>query len=167
MRLRRAWVAALCLVMAGYLAGLARELTAPVAPPQSAPLTAWLESHAVGTGLAGYWEANVVTLTSGGRVAVRPVTIADGRVVPAAAQVRADWFNPARSRADFVVLFSGVSGYPGFTDKRAVLATFGKPGHVYHVGHYTILWWSKNLLADFRQRRLLRAFAIRPSFYHF
>jgi hypothetical protein len=147
-RLRRAGVVALGLVLAGYLAGLGLELTAPVAPPQDAQLTAWLESHPIGTGLSGYWEASVVTLTSGGRVAVRPVTTADGRVVPAGGQVRADWFNPARSTADFVALFPGVDGYPGFTNTQAVLATFGKPGRVYHVGQYTILWWPKNLLAD-------------------
>jgi hypothetical protein len=48
------------------------------------------------------------------------------------------------------VLFPGVSGYPGFGDRQAALATFGKPGRVYQVGQYTILWWPKNLLADLR-----------------
>jgi hypothetical protein len=149
-RLRRAGVAAVGVVLAGYLAGLGLELTEPTAPPQAAPLTAWLESHPIGAGLSGYWEANVVTLTSGGRVAVRPVTVAGGRIVQMGAQVSADWFNSARSRVDFVALFPGVSGYPGFTDTQAVLATFGKPGRVYHVGQYTILWWPRNLLADLR-----------------
>jgi hypothetical protein len=148
--LRRAGVAALGLVLAGYLAGLGLELTAPTAPPQDAQLTAWLESHPIGAGLSGYWEANVVTLTSGGRVAVRPVTIAGNRIVPTGGQIKADWFSPARSLVDFVVLFPGVSGYPGFGDRQAVLATFGKPGRVYQVGQYTILWWPKNLLADLR-----------------
>jgi hypothetical protein len=153
-RLRRAGVAALGLVLAGYLAGLGLELTAPTAPPQAAQLTAWLESHPIGTGLSGYWEANVVTLTSGGRVAVRPVTITDGRIAPNVSQIRNDWFNPARSRVDFVVLSTaipgvpGVPGYPGFTDRQAVLATFGKPSRTYHVGQYTILWWPRNLLPD-------------------
>ena len=90
----------------------------------------------------------MVTLTSGGRVAVRPVTIADDRIVPTSGQISADWFNPARSRVDFVVLFPGISGYPGFADRQAVVATFGKPGRVYQVGPYTILWWPRNLLAD-------------------
>ena len=53
-----------------------------------------------------------------------------------------------RSRVDFVVLFPGISGYPGFADQQAVVATFGKPGRVYQVGQYTILWWPKNLLTD-------------------
>ena len=146
--LRRVAAAALGLALAGYLAGLGLELTAPIAPPQDAQLTAWLESHPIGTGLSGYWEASVVTLTSGGRAAVRPVTITDDRIVPTSGQISAAWFSPARSRVDFVVLFPGISGYPGFGDRQAVVATFGEPGRVYQVGQYTILWWPKNLLAD-------------------
>ncbi len=149
-RYRQVWVAALGVVLAGYLAGLGLELTGPTAPPQDAQLTAWLESHPIGTGLSGYWQANVVALTSGGRAAVRSVVITDGRVARAPANTKSAWFDPALSRADFVVLFPGISGYPGFTDRQAVLATFGKPGRTYHVGQYTILWWPKNLLADVR-----------------
>jgi hypothetical protein len=149
-RYGRLGVAALGLVLAGYLAGLGHELTAPVAPPQAAQLTGWLESHPIGTGLSGYWQANVVTLTSGGRVAVRSLGITDGRIVRTPSNVRTVWFNPARSRADFMVMSPGVTGFGGFTDQRAVLAAFGKPSRVYHVGQYMILWWPKNLLADIR-----------------
>ena len=139
---------ALGLAGAGYLAGLGYELTAPASPPQAAGLTSWLERHHLGTGLSGYWEASVVTLTSGGRVAVRPVNVAGGRVVPAHGEVRSDWFDPARSAAHYVVLFPGTPGYPGFTDRRAVRATFGAPAHVYQAGPYTIWYWPSNLLAD-------------------
>jgi hypothetical protein len=147
---RRIAIPALGLILAGYLAGFGLELTTPSAPPQAAPLTSWLWSHPIGTGLSGYWAASVVTLTSGGRVAVRPVTVNGGRVAPDNAEDRDEWFDPARSTADFVVLFPGSPGYPGFTDTRAVLATFGKPARTYQVGIYTILWWHKNLLTDLR-----------------
>jgi hypothetical protein len=147
---RRIAAAALGLVLAGYLAGFGLELTTPSAPPQAAPLTAWLSSHPIGTGLSGYWGASVVTLTNGGRVAVRPLIISGDRVAADTAEVKQEWFDPARSTADFVVLFPGSTGYPGFTDRRAVLATFGKPARTYHVGIYTILWWHRNLLTDLR-----------------
>jgi hypothetical protein len=49
-----------------------------------------------------------------------------------------------------MVMSPGVTGFGGFTDQRAVLAAFGKPSRVYHVGQYMILWWPKNLLADIR-----------------
>jgi len=44
----------------------------------------------------------------------------------------------------------GGAGYPGFTQERAVLATFGKPERSYHVGSYTVLVWNGNLLSDLR-----------------
>jgi hypothetical protein len=135
-------------VLVGYLAGLGLELTAPAAAPQAAELTSWLAGHHLGTGLSGYWEASVVSLTSGNRVAVRPVTISDGRVVSATSQVKASWYDPERSAAHFVVLFPGVSGYPGFTQRQAVLSTFGKPDRAYRVGRYAILYWHRNLLSD-------------------
>jgi hypothetical protein len=146
---RRMLLPALGVIGAGYLAGLGVELAAPAAPPQAAQLTAWLERHPLGNGLSGYWESSVVTLTSGGRVAVRPVTVDGGRVVPALGEVRADWFDPARSAAHYVVLFPGVAGYPGFTDRKAVLATFGRPARAYQVGRYTIWYWPGNVLPAF------------------
>jgi hypothetical protein len=147
-RYRRVAAGALGLVLAGYLAGLGLELTAPTAPPQDAQLTAWLESHPIGTGLASYWEANVVTVTSGGRVAVRPVSTIGNQILPSVGLIKDEWFDPARSRVDFVVLFPGISGYPGFTDRQLVVVTFGEPARIYRVGQYTILWWPKNLLTD-------------------
>jgi hypothetical protein len=151
--MRRVALSALGIVLAGYLAGLGLELTAPAAAPQQTQLTSWLESHRLGSGLAGYWEASVVTLTSGDRVRVRPLTVAAGpagarRVIPASSQVQASWYDPARSTAHFVVLFPGIAGYPGFTQRQAVIATFGAPDRTYRVGRYTILVWHRNLLAS-------------------
>ena len=147
---RTAVAGVLGLVLAGYLAGLGLELTAPAAPPQNARLTAWLTQHRLGTGLSGYWEGSVSTLTSGERATMRPVVVKNGRIAPAASNVKTGWFDPARSSADFVVLAPVIPGYPGFTDRKAVIATFGEPARTYHVGPYTILQWRKNLLADMR-----------------
>lgn len=137
-------------VLAGYLAGFGLELTAPAAPPQNARLAAWLTEHRLGTGLSGYWQGNVVTLTSGGRATVRPVLVRNGRIVPFTSNVETGRFDPARSSADFVVLAPTIPGYIGFTKRNAVIATFGEPARTYHVGPYTILQWHKNLLADMR-----------------
>jgi hypothetical protein len=144
---RRAALPALGVVLAGYLAGLGLELTAPAAAPQAAQLTSWLRSHRLGTGLSGYWESSVVTLASGNRVAVRPVTVNGDRVVPVTWQRNTAWYDPAVSTADFVVLFPGIDGYSGFTAGQAVVATFGAPARIYHVGAYTILYWDRNLLS--------------------
>jgi hypothetical protein len=150
---RRALLPLLGAVLAGYLAGLGLSVSKPSVPPQASQLTSWLESHPIGTGLSGYWEANIVTLTSGNRVAVRLVGADTGLISRGSIEVKAVWFDPARSSADFVVLFPGIKGFPGFTSRKAVLATFGKPARIYHVGRYTILYWHKNLLTELTELR--------------
>ncbi|MGD0705834.1 MAG: hypothetical protein ABSA02_38875 [Trebonia sp.] len=144
---RRALRPALTLVLAGYLAGLGLEISHPAAPPQDAQLTAWLRAHPLGTGLSGYWEGNAVTLTSGGQTRIRPLTVASGNLNPTD-NTKAAWYHPATSSANFVVLFPGIAGYPGFTSRAKVLGSFGQPARIYHVGRYTILYWHKNLLTE-------------------
>jgi hypothetical protein len=135
----------------GYVAGLGPELAAPAAPPQGAPLTAWLESHHLrGSGLGGYWLANVVTLASGGTVAIRPIADIGGGIRAHPGEVKDAWFDPRRSRARYVVLSPGEPGYPGYADYQAVRATWGAPARAYRVGQYTIWYWPKNLLSTIR-----------------
>jgi hypothetical protein len=139
----------LLLVLAGYVGGLIYNAAQPSVPAQNQQLASWLPAHHLHTGLSGYWEANVVTLASRDTVQIRQVWVVGGRVVPYHTEYKASWYNPNQSSANFVVLAPVTStGYPGFTDKSAVLATFGPPAHVYHTGKYEILVWNKNLLAE-------------------
>jgi hypothetical protein len=133
----------------GYLGGLGRELAVPAAPPQGAALTAWLASHRLqGVGLGGYWQASVVTLASGGTVAIRPIADAGDGIGQHPGEVDEAWFDPRRSVARFVVLSRGEPGYPGYADYRAVRATWGAPARVYRAGQDTIWYWPKrNLLS--------------------
>ena len=147
---RRALLPVLGVVLAGYIAGLGLEVSKPSVPPQAQQLTSWLERHHLGTGLSGYWEANIVALTSAERAAVHLIGVNNGVLTRGGTEVKTVWYDPARSSADFVVLFPGIDGYPGFTSRKQVLAAFGKPARTYHVGRYTILYWHKNLLAALR-----------------
>jgi hypothetical protein len=140
----------LLLVLLGYLAGLALELSQPPADAQNQQLTSWLAARHLRTGLSGYWESNVVTLTSGDQVRIREVTPSGARLIPSTRESKAQWYDPGESTANFVVLSGGIAGYPGFTQEQAVLATFGQPERTYHVGIYTILVWNTNLLREFR-----------------
>ena len=138
----------LLVVMLGYLLGLAGEISQPPAAAQDQQLTSWLAARHLHTGLSGYWESNVVTLTSGNQVQIRLVNASGGRLVPSTFEGKAQWYDPDRNTANFVVLFPGVAGYPGFAQEQAALATFGKPARTYHVGSYTVLVWDKNLLRE-------------------
>jgi hypothetical protein len=140
----------LLLVLAGYLAGLGYELSQPPVPAQNQQLTSWLAARHLHTGLSFYWESNVVTLTSGDQVQIRIVSVQRGRLIASHLESNALWYDPRRATANFVVLFPGVPGYGGFTNERAVLATFGRPARTYHVGSYTVLTWDRNLLSELR-----------------
>jgi hypothetical protein len=144
-------------VLLGYAAGLGLEISKPEVPAQASQLGSWLEAHHLTTGLSGFWPSNVVTLTTGERVNIRPVIVRREHVYPFFDLQNSEWYNPARVTADFVVLYPGVAGYPGgipgyagFEDSRAILATFGKPAATYRVGSSTVLVWHKNILADLR-----------------
>ena len=143
----------LLIVLLGYLVGLMREISQPPVAAQNQQLTSWLAARHLHTGLSGYWESNVVTLTSGDRVQIRLVNAPGGRLVPSTFEGKAEWYDPYRNTANFVVLFPGVAEYRGFTQEQAALATFGKPARTYHVGSYTVLVWDKNLLRELSRGR--------------
>jgi hypothetical protein len=140
----------LAVVLVVYLLGFGYEITRPQAPAQNQRLASWLAAHHLHTGLSGYWEANVVTLASGGQVRIRLVAPHRNVVTPVRYETKASWYDPARSSANFVVLFPGIPGFPGFTSASAVAATFGQPARTYHVGRYQVLVWHRNLLSDLR-----------------
>jgi hypothetical protein len=140
----------LAIVGAFYLLGLLYEISQPQVPAQNQRLESWLVAHHLRTGLSGYWQSNIVTLTSGGRVRIRLVTPSGTGLAAGSYESKADWYNPAHSTANFVVLYRGIPGFAGLTNTQAVLNTFGEPARAYHVGPYEVLVWNRNLLSALR-----------------
>ena len=144
---------ALGIVGAGYAVGLARAVRTPVAVSSEQQLAGWLEARHLNDGLAGYWQADAVTLFSEDKVRVRLVDV-DYRLRPqvlvqGARESYAGWYDPTANTANFVVLAPYTSQFPGFTDLAAVTATFGQPTRTYHYDGYTILVWPHaNLLTE-------------------
>jgi hypothetical protein len=120
---------------------------APVADSE-APVVGWLEAHHLHTGLGAYTEANVITLDSGGRVAIRTVTWLSSGAVPRAYESEASWYDPRLSYANFVLTNSADSGGVSLIPRRDILALAGPPAHTYHYKTFTIMVWNHNLLAD-------------------
>jgi hypothetical protein len=150
-RVARVARAALFAVLLGYLAGLGYELATPPEPAQNQQIASWLEAHHFHSGLSGYWQSSVITLTTGYRVRVSPLQLTGTQVGPYYLAVKSSWYDPSQSSAHFVVLGPTFNEYAGFTDSAAVLATFGRPRHIYRVGSYQVLVWAKNLVADLHQ----------------
>jgi hypothetical protein len=116
---------------------------APLGPPQQ-QLATWLASHHYTEGLAEYWQANSTTVVTGGQVLVVPVT-------PQSIDARhwessSAWYDPARSRANFVIAASDPSVPPGGLSIPTVRKRFGNPAREYTVGSYVVMVYDYNLL---------------------
>ncbi len=131
----------------GYLASLGVLLAhAPVAP-QAQPLTSWLEAHHLRYGLGNSALGSVVTVSSGGRVALRPLRVDGGRLAAGQWEAQQSWFDPGQHDATFAVLV-GTPPSPPVADLRTA---FGPPAAVNQVGRYTVLVWPhENLLSRLR-----------------
>ena len=146
LRAARTWFApVLAVLAASYLAALGYGAAQPPVPPASEPLATWLVAHRLSDGLAGYWQANITTVDSNGRVLISAVTHeADGKLVPYQWETDDANYDPARHYANFVVA-DGVAGRHDM--QAAALLTFGRPAQVYQADGYTIMVWPTNLLA--------------------
>ena len=140
----RALKPALAVVVAGYLAALAYGAAQPAAPPANQPLVAWLVGHGFREGLAGYWEANSTTVSSGDRVLVCGVTrTADGELTPYRWETDLQNYDPSLHYANFVV---AGGPHPLLDAQASAVRTFGQPQRVYRFDGYIVMVWDTNLL---------------------
>jgi hypothetical protein len=138
----------LAVVLACYAAALGYGAVQPPVADSEQPVVGWLEAHHLVTGLGTYTEANVITLGSGGRVAIRTVTWRSSGAVPRAYESEASWYDPRQSYANFVVTNSADGGGASLIPRRDILALAGPPARTYHYKTFTIMVWNHNLLAN-------------------
>ena len=136
------------IVLACYLVSLGYAMAQPAVPAAGQRLADWLAARRLGSGLAPYWQADVITLASHGTVRVSPVCVTGHRVTAEHWESRADWYRPRRSRATFLI----VGGSASCNDVTAAQArsAFGRPAHSYRVDGYTVMVWPRNLLTVVR-----------------
>lgn len=137
-RLVVAWGA----VFACYAAflGLGAATASAIGSP-SASVIAVLDAHHLTAGLAPYWQASSITAQTGDRVQVRPVTADHGQIFINRWNINANWYNPHRVDAHFVIWNATAR-----TSLSAWYRIEGRPENVYHVGSYVVLVWDRNLL---------------------
>jgi hypothetical protein len=125
---------------------LATAATRPPASPASAPLAAWLEAHGLRYGIAGYWDASIVTLQSGNRVQIRAVDLYRHIYVPGW-ETNTLWYDASRYDATFVV--ADVHGrYPAARFEHFL----GKPAATYRVASWLVMVYRANLLPRLTHR---------------
>jgi len=153
-------VAAACglIALVPLAAAAARPQASPATGPapgdpgdeQIAPLTAWLEEHGVSYGIGDYWDSSIVTLQSGGRVAIRTVDLGprpDGGGLHAYVrgwETNALWYDPARHDARWAIAGIQRSRY----SVRTYESLFGRPEAMYRVGSWIVLEYRANLLTE-------------------
>ena len=156
-RLTPVLAAGLAGVLACYLAGLGYGAAQSPVPDSEQAVIPWLEAHHLTSGLGTYVEANLLTMDSGGRVAIREIAWRSSGDVPRSFETKASWYDPRHSYANFILTNSaehwGMDGGPnrliGLIPRSAVAALHaGPPAHVYHYKTFTIMVWNHNLLND-------------------
>ncbi len=121
---------------------LAAAATRPPMSPATAPLAAWLEAHGLTYGIAGYWDASLVTLQSGNRVQIRAVDLYPGpNIYVPGWETNALWYNASRHDATFAVADSH-GRYPAAYFEHFL----GKPATAYRVASWLVLVYRTNLL---------------------
>jgi len=139
--LRARLVPVLAAGLACYAVMLGFAAAGRQAPPANAALTGWLEQHGLRSGIASYWDANSVTLDSGGSITVGSVKPDGTRIAPWHWNEDVRIFNAAHHSANFLIVAPGTPPSPAMAR-----AAFGAPARVYHFRDYTIMVWNKNLL---------------------
>jgi hypothetical protein len=145
-------VPALAVVLACYIGLLAHVAITPAAPRTSRDLLApFLKRHDLTYGLAGFWNASVLTVQTHDHIQVRPARMYHNRLVTTLSESDATWYDPQLHDANFVIS-SRYQNCGGLCLNRAgLIRTFGPPAVTYNVaGKYYVLVWDKNLLTHLR-----------------
>jgi hypothetical protein len=129
----------------GLLCCLGYAAAQPPAQSRDAPIADWLLAHHFTSGLSGYWNANITTLITGGKV--RLVPLANGGTYGYLWVAKESWFNPRDSYANFIVTTTKQVGGSDVPLKN-VLAWYGKPVKSYVVDQYTVVVYNRNLLEN-------------------
>ena len=135
-------------VLACYVIALGYGVAQPAAVDLEQPVVGWLEAHHLYTGLGTYAEANIITLDSDGRVAIRTASWRTTGAVPRSFESKASWYDPRASYANFILSNRADGNNVSVVPMRDILPFAGPPAHVYHYKTFTIMVWNKNLLAD-------------------
>ena len=140
---RTAVACALAAVGLGLLSCLGYAAAQPAVQPKDAPLADWLVAHNLTSGLSGYWNANITTLVTGGKVHLAPLT--SQGVYGDLWEAKESWFNPAVSYANFIVTTTHQVGDSVVT-RRQALAWYGKPAKIFQFDQYSILLYTRNVM---------------------
>ncbi|HKF78128.1 MAG TPA: hypothetical protein VKF59_18435 [Candidatus Dormibacteraeota bacterium] len=130
---------------AAYAALLGVALATPPAPPPDRQLATFLARNHLTYGVAAYWQASTTTVDTRGAIRVRAVDLNEDPPTPYRWEAQTAWYDPAVPGNDARFALLDTSDRRSL-DRGAAEAAFGPATRVYHVGHYEVLVWDRNLL---------------------
>jgi hypothetical protein len=138
------------------------DLRKPAAVDRAVELADALAEQGLKYGYGPFWDASIVTASSGGRVAVRPIFVRPisperHAIAPLPWMADASWFKDEPGK--FVVIEPGATApYQFGLAEWICTATFGPTAGRYEVGPYVVLVWDRDLRPqiDFTPRRSLK-----------
>ena len=137
---------AVAAVALAALLPLAAAAARPVETPAAVPVAAWLKAHGYRYGIAGYWDASVVTVESGNDVLVRAIAVRHNQFRPYYWETKPEWYAASGHDATFVIADApDAHPYAGVT-VTAAEQYFGRPAAVHWVADREILLYRTNLL---------------------
>jgi hypothetical protein len=139
----------IAVVLCLYVLTLFMNVTSTPESTDYRPLASWLSGHDLRYGLSNYEFASSVTLASGIRVQVRPVS-GSHQLYTRMWEARKPWYNPSLHYANFVI--QGPWSGRAEPSLKSVLYTFGRPDRRYRVDGMTVLVWDYNLLTRTKPR---------------
>jgi hypothetical protein len=148
----RAAVPGLVLLGIAYAFTVWDDLRKPVAVDHALELADALAENGLHHGYGPFWDASIVTASSGGRVAVRPIFVR--AISPERhAIVPLQWMADARWFTDEAGTFVVIERAPGAAYQFGVAewictATFGPTTGRHEVGPYVVLIWGRDLRAQ-------------------
>ena len=125
-------------LVAAFAAGMDFQLRSPVPAQPAVQLGRFLAAHDLRVGVGDYWSASLVTVETGGMVAVRPVVAAsNGRLVRWAQNSAGNWYD---GRPFSFIVYNRTAA--GGVDRASAVATFGPIARAFDVGSYQVLVWA-------------------------
>jgi hypothetical protein len=149
MRSRWVPIGAICLLALGYTVTVLDDLRKPTAPDPAVILAKALHRHGLRYGYGPYWNASVVTASSDGLVAVRPIRVrglsSQSHVIePFRFMADDHWYSEGPTNFVVYDLGSNAPNQFGVEGDNCVLA-FGPAQKRYRIGQYELLIWNHDL----------------------
>jgi hypothetical protein len=138
----RALAAFAAVMTAVNAAAFGYAVTSPRSDNGIAELASSLEVRGLTVGIGAYWNSSITTVTSGGRVVIRPVaTDASGQIARFSRQSTADWYRGVRFQ--FLAYDTSQPWYS--VNQTTAESQFGQPSTTYQVGTFRVLVWNSGI----------------------